>query len=116
MVCYNCVMLLLISSKVDKETLQKVSEDLHGYIKIVVDVEREILAAGGLKHVDEEQFLLKNGSKQENLWGAGLDLETNEIDFDSIINIRPSVGNNSREVLSKEIRDKIEKIVRKLLV
>lgn len=108
-------MLLLISSKADKETLQKVAQDLHGYIKIVVDIEREILAAGGLKHVDGEQFLLKNGSRQENLWGGGLDLETNEVDFDSMINIRPSAGNNSREVLSKEVRDKMEKIIRNLL-
>jgi hypothetical protein len=54
-----------------------------------VDVNRKILSAGGDKHVDGEQMLLKDGSKQEDLWGAGLDLETSEMDFDSMINLRP---------------------------
>jgi hypothetical protein len=35
------------------------------------------------------------------------------IEFDSIINIRPSVGNNSRGIEDKEIRAKIAEIVAK---
>jgi hypothetical protein len=108
-------MLLLVDKKLSREDLQKVAEDLKGYIKFVVDVEREILAAGGLRHVDGERLLLNNGSRQEDLWGGGLDLETSEIDFDSMINLRPSHGNASREVLSQETRNRIEEIVHKLL-
>lgn len=108
-------MLILITSKANEETLKKVAEDLEGYIKFVVDVEKKILTAGGLRHFDGEQLLLQNGSKQENLWGGGLDLETREVDFDSMINIRPNQGNTSREVLSKEIRDKVKETVRSLL-
>lgn len=33
-------MLLIIYSKVDQETREKVAEDLKGYIKVVVDVNR----------------------------------------------------------------------------
>lgn len=108
-------MLLIIKTKADKETLKSVAADLDEYIKFVVDTEREILAAGGLRHFEGEGLLLKDGSKQENLWGGGLDLETGEIDFDSIINIRPNQGNSSREVLSEEIRKKMVEIVRRLL-
>jgi|SRR3989338_685525 len=108
-------MLLLVEEKLDDEFLLKVAEDFKGYIKFVVDIKQEILAAGGLKHVDGEQILLKNGSSQEDLWGGGLDLETNEVDFDSMINLRPSQGNASREVLSEEVRNRIQEIVRKLL-
>lgn len=108
-------MLLIANERLSDNDLQKVAEDFKGYIKFVVDVEKEILTAGGLKHVDGEQALLKNDSRQENLWGGGLDLETGEIDFDSMINLRPSQGNTSREVLSSNIRSKIEEIVRKLL-
>ncbi|MBU1031921.1 hypothetical protein KKE03_03310 [Patescibacteria group bacterium] len=108
-------MLKLIGSKIDQANLKKISEDLDGYIKIVVDISREIMTAGGTRHVDGEQLLLKNDSKQNDLWGGGIDLETEEIDFDSMINIRPNQGNNSREVLSQEIRDKIKKIASKLL-
>lgn len=108
-------MILVIATKADEKTLKKVAEDLEGYIKVVVDIEKKILAAGGLRHFEAEEILLKEGSKQEDLWGGGLDLETGEIDFDSMINIRPNQGNTSREILSEEIRGKIEKIIREFL-
>lgn len=108
-------MLMIIKNKVGKETLKKVAEDLEGYIKFVVDVERKILTAGGLRHFEGEQLLLKKGSRQEDLWGGGLDIQTGEIDFDSMVNIRPNQDNTSREVLSEEIRQQMESIVRELL-
>ena len=107
-------MLLIIRTKVDQDTRRKVAEDLKGYVKVVVDVRRKILSAGGQKHVDGEQMLLKDGSRQEDLWGAGLDLETNEMDFDSMINLRPT-QNASREILDQKIRRQVELITRSLL-
>ena len=107
-------MLLIIRAKIDPESSNKVAEDLKGYIKVVVDVRRKILSAGGGKHVDREQILLKDGSKQEDLWGAGLDLETNEMDFDSMINLRPT-QNTSREILDANVRQQVETITRSLL-
>lgn len=108
-------MILTAKEKITPEDLKKAAEDLSGYIKVVIDLEKGILTAGGLRHVEGEQILLKEGSKQENLWGGGLDLETGEIDFDSMINIRPSQGNTSREVLSSEIREKMRGVINKLL-
>jgi len=52
-------MLIIIRSKINSETLKQVAEDLKGYVKVVVDVRRKILSAGGEKHVDGEQLLLK---------------------------------------------------------
>lgn len=109
-------MLVLIETEVNQETLKKAAEDLDGYIKVVVDIEKGILTAGGKMHVEGEQLLLKKGSSQNNLWGGGWDMETAEIDFDSMINIRPNQGNTSREVLSTEIRNKMEQIIKRLLV
>lgn len=91
------------------------AEDLDGYIKIVVDVEQKILAGGGKKHVDAEQILLQEGSHQDNLWGGGLDLENGEIDYNSMINVRPSQGNLSRDIMSSDIRKVFDNIVIKLL-
>ncbi|OGZ97593.1 MAG: hypothetical protein A3I44_02845 [Candidatus Sungbacteria bacterium RIFCSPLOWO2_02_FULL_51_17] len=108
-------MLLLITSKISEEDLKKAAEELGGYIKYVVDIKKEITTAGGSRHVQGEELLLHNGSTQEDLWGGGLDLETGEVDFDSMINIRPNQNNPSREVLSPETRKKIEEIVRRLL-
>ncbi len=107
-------MLLIIRTKIDSESLKKVAEDLKGYVKVVVDVRCKILSAGGEKHVDGEQILLKDGSRQEDLWGAGLDLETDRMDFDSMINLRPT-QNASREILDQKIRQQVESITRSLL-
>ena len=107
-------MILIIRTKVDSESLKRVAEDLKGYIKVVVDVHRGILSAGGSKHVDGEHLLLKDGSRQEDLWGAGLDLETEEMDFDSMINLRPK-QNTSREILDQKIREQVERITRSFL-
>ena len=107
-------MMLIIRKKIDSESLKQVAEDLKGYIKVVVDVRLKILAAGGSKHVDCESLLLKEGSRQEDLWGAGIDLETNQMDFDSMINLRPK-QNASREILSQDIRKEVELITRALL-
>ncbi|CAN5306788.1 hypothetical protein BH10PAT1_BH10PAT1_4390 [soil metagenome] len=109
-------MLLILKNKVDDATLKKVGEDLDGYVKFVVDIEREILTAGGIRHFMGEELLLKDGSRQKDLWGGGLDLETSGIDFDSMINIRPNQGNTSRELLDKDLRKKVEEIVKKILV
>lgn len=108
-------MLLIIRSPGDKATLKKVAEDLDGYIKFVVDIEREIIAAGGLRHFEGEQLLLKDGSKQSDLWGGGLDLKTKAVDFDSMINLRPNDNNPSREILLSEVREKAIEIVKNLL-
>ena len=108
-------MLLIIRQKTDQKTLGKLSEDLAGYVKIVVDIKRKILAAGGKMHEDGEKLLLEDGSKQVDLWGGGLDLETSSIDFDSMINLRPAQNNPSREVLDQGIRKQIEVIIRTLL-
>ena len=107
-------MLLIIRSKIDSEVRKKIAADLKGYIKVVVDIRRKILSAGGQKHVDGEQMLLKDGSRQEDLWGAGLDSETNQMDFDSMINLRPA-QNTSREILEQKIRQEVESITRSLL-
>jgi hypothetical protein len=107
-------MLLIVRAKIDPETLKKVAEDLKGYIKIVVDVRRKILAAGGEKHVDGERLLLEDGSHREDLWGAGLDLETGEMDFDSLINLRP-MQNRSREILDEAIRKRAAAVIESLL-
>ena len=92
------------------------ARDFDGYIKLVVDKEKEILAGGGERHVDAEQLLLKEGSKQQDLWGGGMDWETKEIDYNSIINLRPNQDNPSRDILDTQIRKKFDAIVQKLLL
>lgn len=107
-------MLLIIEKPATPEQIKQMAQDYAGYIKFVVDVTKKILAGGGERHVDGEQQLLGLGSKQEDLWGGGLDVETKEIDYNSMINLRPSQNNPSRDVLSQEIRKQIDTIVSEL--
>lgn len=109
-------MLLVIRKKATKDELKKMAQDFDGYIKVVVDIEQEILAGGGERHFEAEQKLLQEDSSQVNLWGGGLDLETKEIDYNSIINLRPRQNNPSRDILSAQIRKKFDTIVKKLLL
>ncbi len=104
-------MLIYISKSTTKEKISAAAQDLDGYIKFVVDIEKETLTIGGERHFDGEQLLLKKGSEQKDLWGGGYDLESEMIDYDSIINIRPKDGNPSKEVLSMEIRENLNKIL-----
>lgn len=109
-------MLILVDKKATGEEIKNASEDLDGYIKFVVDIEKKVMTIGGIRHVEGEELLLKKGSQQKNLWGGGYDAETKDVDFDSMINIRPAENNPSREVLSEEIRKKITTLVNEFLL
>jgi len=88
------------------------------FVKAVIDIEKEIMAIDGELHADEEALLLVNGSKQENLWGINIypELPKEErVEFDSMINLRPRQGNRTRSVDDPEVRNKIIKIVNKLI-
>jgi len=106
---------MIIRIKATKEELDEMAKHFNGYVKIVVDIKREILAGGSDRHVDDEKALLNDGSLQEDLWGGGYDTETGEIDFNSMINLRPNQDNPSRDILSKDVRYLFDKIVRYLL-
>jgi hypothetical protein len=70
-------------------------------IKGVVDLERGILLLDADLHADQEASLLADGSKQAALWGINLypDVPGEDwLEFDSMINLRPSFGNRSRGV------------------
>ena len=106
---------IILRKKATKTELLKISKHFNGYIKVVVDIENKIAACGADRHFDEEKILLSHGSKQNDLWGGGFDVETKEIDYNSIINLRPNQENPGRDILSSEIRKKFKNIVEKIL-
>lgn len=99
--------------------LKEMAKNMFGdFVKAVVDIEKNILAVDAELHADEEGLLLENGSKNENLWGINLypDIQDDDwIEFDSMINLRPSQNNKTRGVENPEIRKKIIAIVNKLV-
>jgi hypothetical protein len=85
-------MILIIRDPVTAAQLSDMLETLGSYVKLAVDVERELVAGGGELHADCEQALIENGSRQEDIWGADWD-PAGEVRFESLINIRPSKEN-----------------------
>lgn len=79
---------------------------------------RGIMAVSGELHSDEEGLLLDDGSRQYDLWGINLyPAETGEewIEFDSVINVRPSQNNRSRSVEDEQTRAAIRRVVHALV-
>ena len=84
----------------------------------MVDIEKGIMAIGGELHSDEEGLLIEEGSNQHDLWGINFYPQAEDedwIEFDSIINIRPSQENRSRGVDNPETRKKIFGMVNRLV-
>ena len=99
-------------------TPRQVQEMLEVYpflIKIVVDIRRRTLAGGGEMHADCEAVLLEHGSEQDDLWGANWYPAEQQIEFESLINIRPRLGNRSIIIQSDDIRGKVAAITQELL-
>jgi hypothetical protein len=102
----------------DKATSEQVAEMLKEYesmIKIVVDIRRRILAGGGEMHSDCESLLLDDGSEQDDLWGANWYPAEQEIVFESLINIRPRLGNRNILIQEEGLRRQVESVTREIL-
>ncbi len=109
----------IIREHITREQLKQFAHNTFvDLVKTVVDVDRGIMAVGGELHADEETVLLEDGSKQTNLWGINLYPDkTGEdfVEFDSMINLRPSQNNRSRGVDDPAIRQQIIAVVSKLI-
>lgn len=110
----------MVHDAITRAELNELAKQQFGdMVKAVVDTELGIMAVGGDLHSDEEAMLLDRGSAQGNLWGINLYPErppSEWIEFDSIINVRPSGGNRSRYVENEEIRRAVSRIVDRLVV
>lgn len=109
----------IITGQITLSELRQMSEKGFGnLVKAVVDIEKGIMAVDAQLHADQEALLLEQGSAQKDLWGINIypDLpDEQRIEFDSMINLRPSFGNRSRAVDSPEIQKKIIEIVNRLI-
>lgn len=111
--------MLVIEGKITRPELSELAKKRFGdLVKAVVDIERCIIAVGGELHSDEEELLLNQGSNQSALWSINLypdKFDHDFLEFDSVINLRPSQGNCSRDVIDEEIRQKIKDIIAQLV-
>lgn len=110
--CYYYRVIITKKQPFTKAEIEKLSEELETYIKTVVDIEKKICSAGANLHFENEQILLKQGSKQKDLWGGGIDLEAKIVDNNAMINLRPNDNNLSNEIQDPEKRKKFEDLMK----
>ncbi|HEU0291169.1 MAG TPA: DUF5674 family protein [Anaerolineales bacterium] len=108
-------MIYILRERPTREQLVEMMKEYETMIKIVVDIRRGILAGGGEMHSDCESVLLDEDSEQDDLWGANWYPGQQRIEFDSLINIRPGLGNRSTLIQNEELRQKVETITRTIL-
>lgn len=109
----------IVTERITLGELREMAEAGFGtLVKAVVDIKTGIVAVDAELHSDQEALLLENGSAQRDLWGINLypDADGEEwIEFDSMINLRPSAGNRTRGVDDQTVRDRIREIVTRLV-
>jgi hypothetical protein len=108
-------MIQIIRSRATPEQMQHMLEAFGIYIKLAVDVQRKILVGGGELHADCEKLLLEDGSQQKDIWGANWMPFNQTTEYESLINIRPNVGNRSMEIQDSNIRQQINQVTQALL-
>jgi len=110
----------IVKDKIEIAELKEMTKRMFdNLVKSVVDIDKEIIAIDAEMHVDLEQFLIEQeNSEPKNLWGINIWPDKNGeefIEFDSMINLKPGWGNRTRGVDNPEIKERIIKIVEKLI-
>ena len=111
--CYGCLGMKIVTEQdpISMEEIRRMASARFGdLVKAVIDIERRLMVVDAELHADEEAELLAGGSRQTDLWGINLypDLAVSDwLEFDSMINLRPSFGNRSRGVDDSTTRDRI---------
>jgi hypothetical protein len=108
-------MIHLIRTLATPQQIDDMLESLETYIKLAVDIERGVLAGGGVMHADFEAVLLEAGSSQDAVWGADWNPSARQVTFESLINIRPRQNNPSMDILDPQLREQVARIAHKLL-
>jgi len=106
----------IVKDAITRAELRALAHEQYGdIIKAVVDVNTGVVGVGGELHVDIQSILIeKEGARGDTTWGINLYLDKTGddfIEFDSMINLKPALGNKTRGVEDETIRQKIREIV-----
>ena len=108
-------MIRLLKEKAVPSQIQDMLQEYENMIKVVVDIRRRFLSGGGEMHADCESALLEDGSEQDDLWGANWYPTEQRIEFESLINIRPRLGNRNILIQDENLRKQVESVTREIL-
>lgn len=102
------------------DELRALAHEQYGdIIKAVVDVRQGIMGVGGELHVDIQSLLINTaGSEGDTTWGINLYLDKTGddfVEFDSMVNLKPLIGNRTRGIDDEAIRALIRAVVTRLV-
>lgn len=107
--------------KINILELKEMAEKMFGsFVKAMVDIEKEIMAVDAPLHSDLMEFLIQEeNSELKNLWGINIHTDKTGgdfIEFDSMMNLKPALGNKTRGVENQATREKIFNILNNLII
>ena len=106
---------MILSNKIKWSDLFREDNFYSDIVKAVVDIEQSIIAVEAEWHADLELELIEAGSFSRNLWGINFHHNFMEIEYDSLINIKPN-QNRSMTVECHNTRERIKKICEQWIV
>lgn len=114
---HNMYTIRIIEGEITKPELRRMAEEIFGdMVKGTADITKDTMALGGEMHIDSNQLLLDTGSEQQNVWGFNIYPDQpveSWIEYNSLVNIKPVLGNRSPDILDASVREKIKDIVLK---
>jgi hypothetical protein len=107
------------STPISFDDLRALAQERFGdMVKGVVDLRRAVLLLDADMHADQEAELLADGSALRDLWGINLYPDSTGaewLEFDSMINLRPSLGNRSRGIDDPGTRGEVTALIERLV-
>jgi hypothetical protein len=111
--------IIILDHKITMDEVKKLADFWYGtMIKGAVDIEGGRIALGGDYHIEDSELLTSMGSKFEDIWGFNIRFEENPdgvLEFDSMVNIKPNLGNRSRSINNEEVTKKAIEIIYKFI-
>jgi hypothetical protein len=105
----------ILDHKICVEEIKRIAEFWYGtMIKGTVDIEGRRVAIGGDYHIESSELLTDTGSNFEDIWGFNIRFEETpegDLEFDSMVNIKPNMGNRARNIEDTETVKKAREII-----
>ena len=107
--------IIILKDDLTSKDVEKAREDYEFYIKITVDIEKQVVALGGEYHAVAENVLIeKYDCKSKNICGGGYTINTRKFETNAVINLRPPI-NTSMEIIDPDGRKKYIELVQEKL-
>lgn len=102
----------LVDKQLGIEDIEKIRNEFGDYVKVTVDIVRDVLVVGPELHADAVPILKESGSFEENIWGGWVNFADKQVETTAVWNIRPGLENPGMDIYNPEIREKFIKLVK----